>query len=107
MSLCVIALSARRIVTMSSHAARRVDCFSVFSAADPSALPRILEVFSLFGLIPNRCHSTCMETDHRQLVIDVQVAGLPLGQAEQLAKRLSRVITVTQVLCSEKQLAVA
>ncbi len=92
---------------MSSRAPQRVDCFSVFSAADPSALPRILEVFSLFGLIPNRCHSTCMDTDHSQLVIDVQVAGLPLGLAEQLAKRLSRVITVTQVLCSEKHRAAA
>lgn len=89
---------------MSLFAAQRVDCFSVFSAADPSALPRVLEVFSLHGLIPSACHSNRHEADD-QLVIDVQIAGLPLGQAELLAKRLSRVVTVTQVLWSEKRSA--
>lgn len=92
---------------MSSFAAHRVDCFSVFAAADPSALPRILEVFSLHGLIPCRCHSSHLETDPHQLVIDIQVSGLPAGQAAQLARRLQRVITVTQVLCSEKRHAAA
>ncbi len=81
---------------------QRVDCFSVFAAADPSALPRVLNVFSLFGVIPERCHSTRLEADQDQLVIDVQVAGLPAGRAEQVARRLDRVITVTQVLHSEK-----
>ena len=92
---------------MSSFFQERVDCFSVFSAADPSALPRILEVFSLYGLVPTRCHSAHAETDPSQLVVDVQVAGLPFGQAALLAKRLGRVITVTQVLWSEKQRAAA
>jgi len=85
----------------------RVDCFSVFSAADPSALPRVLEVFSLFGLIPSSCHSTRVADDADQLVIDVQIAGLAPGQAEQLARRLGRVVTVTRVLWSEKRLAAA
>jgi len=92
---------------MPSFVQERVDCFSVFSAADPSALPRILEVFSLYGLVPTRCHSAPAETDPGQLVVDVQVAGLPFGQAALLAKRLGRVITVTQVLWSEKQRAAA
>jgi hypothetical protein len=83
----------------------RVDCFSVFSAADPSALPRVLEVFSVFGLIPNVCHSARPEDEPDQLVIDVQVTGLGDGQAEQLARRLGRVVTVTQVLWSEKRQA--
>jgi hypothetical protein len=96
-----------RIAVMPSFAQERVDCFSVFSAADPSALPRILEVFSLYGLVPSRCHSAHAETDPSQLVVDVQVAGLPSGQAALLAKRLGRVITVTQVLWSEKQRAAA
>ena len=88
-----------------SSSCPRVDCFSVFSAADPSALPRILEVFSLHGLIPSTCHGTRVDPD--QLVIDLQVEGLPAGQAEQLARRLGRVITVTQVLWSEKRRATA
>lgn len=83
----------------------RVDCFSVSAAADPSALPRILEVFSLFGVIPCRCHSARVETDPDQLVVDIQVADLPHGRAQQMAKRLERVITVTQVLHSERRAA--
>jgi hypothetical protein len=35
-------------------------------------------------------------------VVDFQIAGLPLESAQLLAKRLERVITVTQVLHSEK-----
>jgi hypothetical protein len=65
-------------------------------------LLRVLEVFSLFGVIPERCHSSRLEADHDQLVIDVQAAGLPSGRAAQLVRRLDRVITVTQVLHSER-----
>lgn len=89
-----------------SSTCHRVDCFSVFSAADPSVLPRVLEVFSLFDLIPAACHSTRRDGDD-QLVIDIQVAGLTAGQAEQLVRRLQRVITVTEVLWSERRSAAA
>jgi hypothetical protein len=85
----------------------RVDCFSVFSVADPSALPRIFEVFSLHGLIPTRCHSACVDRDDDQLVIGIQVSELPQGLADQLARRLRRVITVTEVLWSQKRPATA
>jgi hypothetical protein len=88
-------------------APQRVDCFSVFSTADPSALPRIFEVFSLHGLVPTRCHSACLNSDDDQLVIDIQVSELPLGLADQLARRLRRVITVTDVLWSQKRPASA
>jgi hypothetical protein len=88
---------------MSSSVHQRTDCFSVFSLADPSTLPRVLEVFSLHGLVPASCHSTRDDAD--QLVIDVQVTGLSQVQAEQLARRLGRTITVTQVLWSEKRVA--
>jgi hypothetical protein len=86
-------------------ARQRVDCFSVFSTADPSALPRIFEVFSLHGLIPTRCHSAYPDTDEDQLVIDIQVSELPNGLADQLTRRLRRVITVTEVLWSQKRAA--
>ena len=90
---------------MSTVDPERVDCFSVFVAAEPAALPRVLNVFSLFGIIPERCHSDRVEAARDQLVVDIQVAGLPVGQAEQLARRLDRVITVTQVLHSVKRRA--
>jgi hypothetical protein len=88
-------------------APQRVDCFSVFSTPDPSALPRIFEVFSLHGLIPTRCHSACVDRDDDQLVIDIQVSELPHGLANQLTRRLRRVITVTEVLWSQKRPAAA
>ena len=103
----VVSSLAQGIVPMSSLSAQRVDCFSVFSAADPSALLRILEAVSLLGVLPSRCHSAPLETDPGQLVVDFQIAGLPLERAQLLAKRLERVITVTQVLHSEKHCAAA
>jgi hypothetical protein len=98
----VVSSLAQGIAPMSSLLSQRVDCFSVFSAADPSALLRILEAVSLLGVLPSRCHSAPLETDPGQLVVDFQIAGLPLERAQLLAKRLERVITVTQVLHSEK-----
>ncbi len=90
---------------MSSDTRDRVDCFSVFSAVDPSALPRILEVFSLLGVVPDRCHCACLDAEGGQLVVDIQVSGLPCERAEQVERRLGRVVTVTQVLRSEKRAA--
>ena len=103
----VVSSLAQGIAPMSSLPSQRVDCFSVFSAADPSALLRILEAVSLLGVLPSRCHSAPLETDPGQLVVDFQIAGLPLERAQLLAKRLERVITVTQVLHSEKRCAAA
>ena len=39
-----------------------------------------------------------------QLAIDLQVAGVHAELAEKLARRLERVVTVSHVLVSEKQL---
>jgi hypothetical protein len=99
--------SAQGIAAMSSLPTERVACFSVFSAADPSALLRILEAVSLLGVLPSRCHSAPLETDPCQLVVDLQIAGLPIERAQLLTKRLERVITVTEVLHSEKRCAAA
>lgn len=92
---------------MSAPVPERVDCFSVFSTADPSALPRIFEVFSLFGLVPARCHAARHDDDPEQLVVDLQVDGLPEGEAMRLTKRLGRVVTVTRVLWSERRSSIA
>jgi hypothetical protein len=105
MSPFVVSSFAQRIAVMSSLTAERVDCFSVFSVAEPSALLRILEAVSVSGVVPSRCHSAPLEDDSEQLVVDLQIAGLPLEGARLLAKRLQRVITVTRVLHSEKRRA--
>ena len=81
---------------------QRVDCFSVFAAAEPCALPRILDVFTLFGVVPQRCHACRLDSDQDQLVIDIQAADLPAGRAAQIVRRLDRVLAVTQVLHSER-----
>jgi hypothetical protein len=107
MSPFVASPFAKRIAAMSSPAPERVDCFSVFSVAEPSALLRILEAVSLLGVLPSRCHSARLETDPHQLVVDFQIAGLPSERAQLLAKRLGRVVTVTQVLHSEKRCVAA
>jgi hypothetical protein len=92
---------------MSSLTAERVDCFSVFAVAVKSARLRILEAVGLLGVLPSRCHCAPLESDPAQLVVDFQIAGLPSARAQLLAKRLGRVITVTQVLHSEKHCAAA
>ncbi len=92
---------------MSSLALDRVDCFSVFALADPSVLPRLLDVFGLLSLIPSRVHSTLLDQDGGQLVVDFQISGLTQAEACRLARRLERTITVSQVLWSEKQRAAA
>lgn len=80
----------------------KVDCFSVSAAAEPSTLPRLLNVFALFGVTPNRFHSA-LHAD--QIVVDIQVEGLAPGQAELVAKKLGGVVTVSQILRSAKRLA--
>jgi hypothetical protein len=80
-----------------------VYCFSVHSEATPASLPRVLDVFALYGHVPEQCHSQLGGRDHEELVIDVQMSDLTAEAAARVAKRLGRVVTVTGVLYSEKQ----
>jgi hypothetical protein len=79
-------------------------CFSVHADAEPSALPRVMEVFARLGHVPARCH-----VEHggslagRELVIDAQLEELGRGEAEHVARCLDRVVSVVQVLWSEKR----
>lgn len=87
---------------MSSSSSDPVFCFSVLSDAAPSTLCRVFDVFALHGLVPSRCHSEL--AGGGQLAIDLQVAGVGPALAEKLARRLERLIDVSHVLLSEKQL---
>lgn len=82
-------------------------CFSVHTDAEPSALPRVMEVFALYGHVPARCHVERGGPDGQDLVIDTQLEGLNQAEAAQVAKRLGRVVSVVQVLWSEKRRAAA
>jgi hypothetical protein len=78
-------------------------CFSVHADAEPSALPRVMEVFTLHGHVPSRCHVERGGPGGEELVIDAQLDGLLPGEAARVAKRLGRVVSVAQVLWSEKR----
>lgn len=81
-------------------------CFSVHTDADPSALPRVMDVFARLGHVPARCHVERTAT-RRELVIDAQLDALGRSEAEHVARCLDRVVSVMQVLWSEKLRAVA
>ena len=87
---------------MSPNVSEPVFCFSVLSDAQPSALCRVFDVLSVHGVVPTRCHT--VRAGGGRLAIDLQVAGVAAELAEKLARRLERVITVSHVLVSEKQL---
>jgi acetolactate synthase regulatory subunit len=80
-------------------------CFSVHAEASPSTLPRVVEVFALHGHVPCRCHAQLAGPG--ELVVDLQMADVTAHEAALLAKRLGRVVTVRNVLWSEKRAAAA
>lgn len=77
-------------------------CFSVHSVAEPGTLPRVLEVFALHGHVPDQCHATRTGIDGAELVVDLQMRGIDATGAALLAKRLGRVVAVSNVLLAEK-----
>jgi hypothetical protein len=88
----------------SSSKSERVDCFSIHAEADPSVLPRILDIVAMFDRVPERCHSARLDHEPgRPLMIDLQIAGLADGDLHLIQKKLERMIFITQVLCSEKR----
>lgn len=78
-------------------------CFSVVAETDPSALPRVLEVFSKLSMVPFQCHSTRVGTHGQELHIDLQFAHMDTATAEHLARSLRGIILVSSVLTSEKR----
>ena len=78
-------------------------CFSVHALTSPSVLPRVLDVFSLYGQVPSVCHSTLCGEQDEELVVDVQMTRMDDDVARLVAKRLGRIVEVTGVLYSRKQ----
>jgi acetolactate synthase small subunit len=75
-------------------------CFSVESDAQPGALPRLVEVFAVHGLVPTRLDATLGEED--ELLVDVQVKGVDPQTAAAIARRLERVVSVSSVLATPR-----
>jgi acetolactate synthase regulatory subunit len=74
-------------------------CFSIQATAEPSVMPRILELFAKRGLIPCRWHS---DLAIAELCIDLQVDGLSRQQVDHVAASIRNMVAVTSVLTSEK-----
>ncbi len=89
--------------------ARRVThaCFSVHAPADPSLMPRVLEVFAKRGLVPSQWHSTLCGSRRDELEIDVQLDRVDPAIAERIAAVLRQTVGVKRVLTSEKRFAPA
>ncbi len=85
-----------------------VACFSVLTEADPSAVPRVLEIFAIRDLIPSQIYVTRSGDENvrsleSELTIDVQVSGVGRDASEAIARKLRAIICVHSVLTSERQ----
>ena len=81
-----------------------VACFSVLTEADPSAVPRVLEIFALRDLIPSPGGGgENLRAPEAELVIDVQVSGVGREASEAIARKLRAIICVHSVLTSGRQ----
>ena len=72
--------------------------FRIQAAAEPSVLPRILDVFAKVTIVPDTFVSERRGDDGME--IDIGVAGLDARQADQLASRMRAIVDVDQVLVS-------
>ena len=99
---------ADAIATAEPNGSVPVACFSVLTAADPSAVPRVLEIFAIRDLIPSQIHVTRsggenVRAPEAELTIDVQVSGVEREASEAIARKLRAIICVHSVLTSERQ----
>ncbi|MDP6787026.1 MAG: hypothetical protein QGI13_07870 [Rhodospirillales bacterium] len=77
-------------------------CFSVHAPADPSVMPRVMDVFAKRSLVPSRWHSTLDGPGGEELHIDIQVAGLEPAAGERLAALLRQLVCVETMLTSHR-----
>lgn len=76
--------------------------FTVRAAAEPQALPRLIELFALRSLLPRRWAA---EVRGSALDVRIEVPGLAPGQAQQLAQRMRQMVLVERVLLEGQGLA--
>lgn len=79
-----------------------VACFSIQALAEPTVMPRVLELFAKRGLIPSRWHSDLGGRRQDELTIDFQVSGLDRDKADLIAQAIRQFVSVSSVLTSEK-----
>ena len=77
-------------------------CFSVHARAEPTVMPRVLELFAKRGLVPTSWHSATHGPADNELTIDVQMRGMAGDLAEYVANCLRQIVGVEVVLTSRK-----
>lgn len=81
---------------------KRTYCYSVRADAEPSVLPRLLELFAKRGLIPAAFHSRCHDQAPGALQVDIEVTGLEWDLADYLQRCMHQIVGVELVLVSKK-----
>ena len=72
--------------------------FAIRMAVDPSALARVIELFSILSLVPETVQSRRLDGDIDELQIDVVVGGLSQQKAHHLQLRIGQFPGVQNVL---------
>ncbi len=98
-------LKSSTTVSVAAAQGPLVACFSITATADPSVMPRVLELFAKRGLIPSRWHSDLGGRRRDELMIDLQVEGLDRAKADLIAHAMRQMVPVLSVLTSEKSYA--
>jgi len=75
-------------------------CYSIHGHADPGLMLRLLELFAKRGVVPSAVHA--IQTPEAELVVDLQVSGLPVMTGELIAESMRQIPLVTQVFFAER-----
>src|SRR3546814_12275000 len=103
--LSVTTATAHSALADPADAVPTVACFSIQAVADPSVMPRVLELFAKRGMFPLRWHADHGGRRRDELTIDLQIDGLDRPKAELIAHALRHMVAVVGVLTSEKSLS--
>jgi hypothetical protein len=76
--------------------------FTVHAAADPQAMPRLLELFAARSIVPESWHA---ERREAELQVAIEVANMSAVEAERLAERMRQMFLVHRVLTRERRFA--
>ncbi len=87
---------------MSTPEPEPLTTFTLRIAAEPQALPRVMELFALRSLLPRRWSAEVRGTE---LDVRIEVPGLDPDQAQHLAQRMRQMVLVRRVMLEEQGLA--
>src|SRR3546814_11023455 len=92
--LSVTTATAHSALADPADAVPTVACFSIQAVADPSVMPRVLELFAKRGMIPLRWHADLGGRRRDELTIHLPIDGPARPQAELLAPPIPPIVHV-------------